>query len=368
MFSEKISKISLWDNLKNSGKPVVLYGMGDGADKILDCCDRKNIEISGVFASDAYVRGNYFRGFKIKKLSEIEEEYKDFCILTAFATRDAGVIKKIYELNKKYELYSPNFPVFGNGEEYPDYDFFIRNICEAEKAYELLSGDLSRAVYLNSINFMITGKLKYLENIETPKESGLDLLDLRDNLYYIDAGAYNGDTIFELKDYLDTKKINITKIAAFEPDKKNFEKLVKNIPGKLDCELKLYNAGVWNEEKILYFNAKSGRNASLNNIDLKNKTEIKVNALDNIINITDEENRSLLIKYDVEGSEFEALEGSRNIIEKYSPGLIVSLYHRNEDIFKLMLLINDINPGYKFYMRKHRYIPCWDLNLYARQL
>ena len=28
-------EISVWERLKNCGKPVVLYGMGDGADKVL---------------------------------------------------------------------------------------------------------------------------------------------------------------------------------------------------------------------------------------------------------------------------------------------------------------------------------------------
>ena len=29
------NEISVWERLKNCGKPVVLYGMGDGADKVL---------------------------------------------------------------------------------------------------------------------------------------------------------------------------------------------------------------------------------------------------------------------------------------------------------------------------------------------
>ena len=71
------------------------------------------------------------------------------------------------------------------------------------------------------------------------------------------------------------------------------------------------------------------------------------------------------IKYDVEGSEKEALEGSRKTIETYAPKLLVSLYHRSEDIFTLPLMIQKMNPAYRFYVRKLRYVPAWDLNLYA---
>jgi FkbM family methyltransferase len=346
--------------------------MGNGADKILDLCNKKDIKVSGVFASDEFARGNSFRGFKVKKLAEIEEEFKDFCIITAFATREVEVIDRIYKLNEKYELFSPNFPVFG--DEYPDFDFFAKNVIKIEQMHQNVTKcNVSRETFVNTINFYISGKLKYLRNIETLKSDALDLLDLQNELHYIDVGAYNGDTIFELIKYFDSKNINLNKVTAFEPDKKNFEKLEKNL-SDLIIECELYNIGLWSGEQRIYFSAKSGRNSSLRReprtefvygvTPYTDITKITVNSLDNILK-NDDLNGEILIKYDVEGAEYEALLGSAEIIKKYSPKLIVSLYHRNEDIFKLPLLINNINPNYNFYIRKHKYIPCWDLNLYA---
>jgi len=354
-------KISLWEHLKKvSGtKPIVLYGMGDGADKILNACADKNIKISGVFASDRFARGNNFRGFKVKTLLETETEYDNFCILTAFATRESEVIERIYNLSEKYELYAPSFPVFGS--DVPDCDFFAGNIGAMQNAYSLLCDGLSREVYMNTINFMISGKIGYLKNMETPKRDAFDLLDLKGGLYYIDAGAYDGDTIRELKNYYG----NITKIAALEPDIKNFAKLENSIR---DCDLAgistLHNIGAWNEDTALCFDSKSGRHSSLNFVNPKKQKEVRVNKIDNII--TDNLSGETLIKYDVEGAEREAIEGTRAIIARYSPKLIVSLYHRSEDIFKLPLYIHSLNPNYDFYIRKHKYIPCWDLNLYAK--
>ena len=71
------------------------------------------------------------------------------------------------------------------------------------------------------------------------------------------------------------------------------------------------------------------------------------------------------IKYDVEGSEKEALVGSSNTIKAHSPKLLVSLYHRSEDMFALPLLVKKLNPDYSLYLRRFAYIPAWDLNLYA---
>ena len=40
-------------------------------------------------------------------------------------------------------------------------------------------------------------------------------------------------------------------------------------------------------------------------------------------------------------------------------------YLGNEDFFSLILRLHEIDPDYRIYLRKHPYIPCWDLNIYA---
>ena len=44
---------------------------------------------------------------------------------------------------------------------------------------------------------------------------------------------------------------------------------------------------------------------------------------------------------------------------------MISLYHRNEDIFELPLLVKRINPRYRLFIRHLPYIPAWETNLYA---
>ena len=52
----------LWTYLAQSNKPIVMYGMGNGADKILGVCESFNITVSDFFASDGFVRGQSFHG------------------------------------------------------------------------------------------------------------------------------------------------------------------------------------------------------------------------------------------------------------------------------------------------------------------
>ena len=55
----------LWQTLKtasDSGRPILLYGMGNGADKILTVCEAYGIPVADFFASDGFVRGHSFHG------------------------------------------------------------------------------------------------------------------------------------------------------------------------------------------------------------------------------------------------------------------------------------------------------------------
>ena len=64
-------KNTLWEYLKTADRPVVLYGTGDGADKVLDILADVGVPVSGIFASDEFVRGQQFRGFTVRKYSEL---------------------------------------------------------------------------------------------------------------------------------------------------------------------------------------------------------------------------------------------------------------------------------------------------------
>ena len=71
------------------------------------------------------------------------------------------------------------------------------------------------------------------------------------------------------------------------------------------------------------------------------------------------------VKADVEGCEKEMLIGAEKTLKRLKPKLNIAAYHRSCDIFELPLMINELNSAYRIFLRHHRYIPCWDLNLYC---
>ena len=84
----------LWEYLRCAEKPVVLYGMGDGALKILAVCRQYGIPVAGIFASDEFVRGHSFEGYPVESLAQIEERLGDFIVLLCFGVDYEDVYKR----------------------------------------------------------------------------------------------------------------------------------------------------------------------------------------------------------------------------------------------------------------------------------
>ena len=117
----------LWKHLASSDKVKVMYGMGNGADKILGICAERGIEISDFFASDGFVRGHSFHGKVVLSYSEIKEKYgaENVIVLLSFASSLPEVIANINKIAAECELYAPDVPVFPS--ELFDMDFYNRN-------------------------------------------------------------------------------------------------------------------------------------------------------------------------------------------------------------------------------------------------
>ena len=349
-------KRDLWNYLKIADKPILMYGMGNGADKILNVCDGYGIEISDFFASDGFVRGHSFHGKVVLSYSQAKEKYGDFIVLLSFASSLPDVIGNIKRIADEVELYAPDVPVFGSNLF--NMEFFLAHKSEFEEAYALLGDERSRFVFENVINYKLSGDLKFLFICDDEEDEVTnEFVDPQSIKKYVDLGAYNGDTIRLLM----SKTNSLEEVIAFEPDRRNFRKLSEFAQGVERPNIKAYQLGAWSQSDTLFFDASGNRNANLSTSGGK-VVEVQVDAIDNVaFDLAPD-----YIKYDVEGSEYEALMGSRKIISEYSPRLLVSLYHRSEDMYKLPLLVNQLNPSYKLYLRKLRYIPAWDLNLYAK--
>ncbi len=340
---------TLIEKLKRETKPIVVYGMGNGADKVFSLCEENGIVITDVFASDEFVRGQSFHNFIVKTYSDIENKYGYFVILLAFAVFRDDLMNKIDKMARKHTLYVPDVPLFGKSVF--TYDFFKANYDIICRAYDLMADELSRRTFADIINAKLGGSYELLRRCESDRQEVFDnIIRLTHHERYVDLGAYDGDTITE---FLAQTGGRYSKITAFEPDRKNMKKLEYKY-GSLD-NCKLYPYASWNKDTTLNFSGNGGRMSCID----EHGGEVQAKALDNVcMNAT-------YIKMDVEGAEYETLLGCRRLIEKSAPSLAVSAYHRAGDIFTLPLLISSLNPQYKIYLRHHKYVPAWETNLYV---
>ena len=167
MLSFITEKQSSWEKLQAETRPIFIYGMGDGAEKIMRVFREKSIPLAGIFASDDFVRGHSFAGYKVRKLSEIEAQVSDFVIVLAFAAGYQSLVDKIVEIGKRHTLIVPDVPVAGGGLF--TYEYCLEHAAELEEVYGMLADDESRRVYASIINFKISGNIRYLLDVTTPK-------------------------------------------------------------------------------------------------------------------------------------------------------------------------------------------------------
>lgn len=346
----------MWDELAKEVRPIVVYGMGNGADKLISRFEKYSIKIADFFASDGFVRGHTFHGYRVKSFSEIKETYPDFVIVLSFASNREEVLAMLSEIDGNYDMYVPDMPVAGE-DEYFDCEFYNKHHEEIEKAYNSLADEDSKNAFSSIITYKLSGRIKFLMSAWSTLDEMYSLLPCEKTERAIDAGAYNGDTARQMKMFFP----NLKKIMALEPDVKTYKRLLKYCDGENEIEIEPINAAVWCENSKGSFSSSGNRNSSVNSTSSFECKEITVPLvrIDSLMDSVD------YVKYDVEGAEAEALIGSEGIIEKCKPALLVSLYHRSRDIFTIINELSEKYPFYKFYLRRLKCVPAWEINLIA---
>lgn len=347
---------SLWRRLAACEKPIVLYGMGDGADKLIARLNSLARQPDGIFASDEFVRGQLFHNLPVITMAAAERQFGGMCVLVCFGTEQPEVLARIYALAERQEVYAPHLPLFGDA-------LFDEAFAAAHKE-ELLAVDglwadeESRAVYRGYLAYMWSGRVDILRRIESPRPAAWRLLNIGGGAVYWDLGAYDGDTAAE---FARLTAGDYREILAWEPDEKNYRKLCAALDKLPNARALPYAA--WHSTEEVYFSGRAGRNSAVAGADAPKARPVQAAAMDDLLT------RCFLppdfIKLDVEGAEEAALSGAAGLLREYRPKLALAAYHRTEDIIRLPLLLKKLNPAYRLYLRHHPYIPGWETNIYA---
>ena len=173
-----------------------------------------------------------------------------------------------------------------------------------------------------------------------------------------DGGAYDGDTARALLDAAP----GIGEIVCAEPDGRNYRHLLAYRDRETRATITPCQVALSDAPGTASLFASGNRNSSLfRRSHTARREEVAVATVDGLLGGTPVD----YIKLDVEGAEADALRGARATLARFRPALLVSAYHRSDDLFSLPLLLSALCPRYRFFLRRRRSLPAWDVDLFA---
>lgn len=256
------------------------------------------------------------------------------------------------------------------------------DVEKIERVYDLFEDEQSRELFIDRIN-LVTSYADYglfsafidkyglcagypIANAFTPSvytpnyESYLyfnnDVLSLQDGDALMDAGAFDGDSAVEFVHACRRQNLSHGRIICVEADTENYKKLLANSALPLNTEY--VGCGLWSEKTILQFASSSQtfvteprviseQTRSSKHGATAHDSFIETMTIDELV----KETPIHFIKMDIEGAEIEALKGAVQTLQAYKPKLAISVYHQPTDIYEIPLLVKQICPDYKLFLR-----------------
>ena len=218
------------------------------------------------------------------------------------------------------------------------------NWSKVQEVLSILKDTTSRSTYLNVLLARITGDLRSIKPSIYPiyQHPALKNLDGLDG-HIIDAGSFDGSEAYRFADKLNDPFC----VFGYEFDHDNYQKFLSS---SANHKVQFINKGLWSKSGYALIEG-SGIAATVKEFSL-----IPADNLAPMVSLDQEfygKTKVGFIKMDIEGAEYEAILGAKNIIQYQAPYLALSIYHKAEDLWTIPLLIQKINPHYEFYFGQH---------------
>jgi FkbM family methyltransferase len=333
--------------LAKSQLPVVLYGAAsDVADQIVKKLKNNNINIDLiVFDEESPViagESSLLKNIGQISVNELNNKNLAFNVIIGFV-KGYGNIENIRRKFNSARSVSRLSEIFDM--EIITQKFVIENKVFLEDFYNRLADRRSKDSYVAYLLSKTHQDMKFLPPVfDKTQYFPSDIIKLSENEYYMDCGAFVGDTI---EDFLKVSGGKYGKIWAAEPDRNNYKKLTAYLSEKKLTDIEVFNKGIYSHSGKLPF-VESANMLSM--IDEKSDNYIEVDTIDHII----AGEPVTYIKFDIEGAELEALKGAEQTIRKCKPVLGISIYHKERDLIDIPLYVKQLVPEYKFYFRVHK--------------
>lgn len=337
-------------------REVLIYGAGNTAVLYESCFKMEEISPAYFIDGNPEKHGKSFQGKKIIYIDEVDSLCSApivfICSAQEKICRD---IKKLLKA-KGYENYTVDEYVFAKNSE------------KILQIFDMLEDDISKVTYADMILTRMGKKMQNQELVFPNPYFELHHFAKRDaSEVFVDCGAYVGDTI---EQYLTAKSGVFGKIYAFEPDEINCSALryraerLKREWAVGDNRIIIVHGGVGEKKAQLQMRTMQNTDDRLGTGLLKSSENID-DGID-VYSIDDyfSEKRISFLKADIENFEESMLRGGKEVIKRDKPRIAVCIYHSASDMYRIPLLLKEINGDYKFSIRQH-YCDICDTVLYA---
>jgi len=223
------------------------------------------------------------------------------------------------------------------------------------------SNPLSRKIFPNTLNmynitvkmgiskFKVKDKASITVLDSSYETTSMKRLDLQQGDVFVDVGAHIGKYTIVAAAKVGDKG----KVISVEPFPPNFALLKENVLLNRLGNVEVINVAAWNSSNQLRFfvGASSAHGGAYFNYDL-NSITVKAEKIDRIV--ADAELSHVdWIKIDVEGAEYEVLQGLEKTLDKFKPRLIVEVWQKNQNKVEKLLskhnyVMSCISKGSKF--------------------
>ncbi len=349
---EKEKYIKEYINRINQFKYVYLWGISESLDEAIIFFTKNNITIKAIIDGNAIKYGKKYKGINVidQNFNNIDNNGAYVITCSYFETIRSKLIINNPDIDNNLFLFDGYFM------ENKDINYYLDNKNIILRCYNSLEDDYSKNLYNNLLKYRYIRDPKYIKDLyHSRSDCYLDkvFLDNYKNGLYIDAGSYNADFITTLKERKDISK---SKFYIFEPNKYFYNDIKNNLDNTINY--KIFDMALCDKDGEMEFMQVPSSTSHIidkkynayNNTVLKNDIDIvKTAKLDTII----KEEKVNGIKIDIEGSEASMLNGSINTIINNKPILLISIYHRWDDLFKIQEFIMNLNLDYKFYIRHY---------------
>ena len=330
-----------YDRAFHSSKYLVLYGSGAVGTKVFFYCYNAGIKVDFFCESPGGKHiGQDVCGVKCISFEELLAIRGDVSVI--ITNGDALNTYRCLCSNGFINIHCINHvhtQIFNyiKSVRFPDIEEKIKQLRS------ILFDDLSFAIVMDILigTFKFDFSVERISRLYSPNQYfPKDIIYLTDNEYFLDAGAFDGDTIKTFAKLVGGWRA----IYAFEPSENNCNALRSNTT--LLSNVNVYQMGLSEfHGKIQYFENHSATSIDLN----KGEKTAEVVRLDDILR----DKPITFIKMDIEGAEVSALKGAEHIIRTQKPKCAISVYHHPEHIFEVPFLLKKYVSEYKLFFRHH---------------